>query len=388
MKNCAIGFLAAMALGIGLTFGLGMACVDPDDDGGGGSTSGTALYVFDASAGATNRVLVYTDVAALFEAGTGEDSPQTVQPTRQMRDSRFDNNVRNLAWGGMCFDPNGNRLILVSKTGEVVRVERARSQNGTIPSQEIASFSLGASDSERLSSSEFGQASIDARDGTLYVTEFNSSDTRVWVVRNPSSYIDGSSVSSGDLLFVSGDKNGTGVAARNGDVYAYFDSGGVITPPLLGTSYTGPRLRRGTASGFPNDILNPTSLIIGTTDNNITRLAKYGTLALDNSDNVYMARHLTDAAVSGDAILVFRAGDFYPGLNQAPGRVFGAGTSNLRVITHAVTKDWLAGALSNGDNGTDAIVLWRAPSAASPQKGEYRIGSGASIRGLALDGSN
>jgi len=352
-----------------------LGCVDPEDADGGG-TGGTSLYVFDSSDGATNRVLVYSDVAALFE-----DS--SVQPSRRMRGSKIDR-VKNLAWGGMCFDPDGNRLYLVSEAGDVVRIEYARTQNGDVSNMnEIFSFRLGTSDSERLSNGKFGQASLDSRDRVLYVTESNSSEARVWVIRNPQTAMDGSSVSASEQLFTSGDKGGTGVVAYNGVVYAYFDDGSNIPDYGSGRSYAGPRLRKGNSSAFSG---NP---IIGDAGDSVnkTLLAKYGCLATDLDGNVYMARHMSDAGASGNAILYFKPGTFNPGLNQAPDDKFGA-MSRLRIISHAVKKDWLAGAESDGDNGGGTLLLWKSPSSSARTSKSVPLGSSVSIRGLALDGSN
>ena len=373
-KNGVIRILACLLTILGLTLG----CVDPDGEGGGGSVTGTSLYVFDASEGAQSRILVYSDVAALFE-----DS--NIQPSRRLSGAKIDR-VRNLAWGGMCFDSNGNRLYLVSESGDVVRIERARSPdtNGELTNPvNIVSFRLGTSDSDRLANGKFGQASMDPRGTILYVTESNASDTRIWVVTNPGAYFDGLSVGRDGQIFADGDKGGTGVAAANDAVYAYFDDGN--NSFISGDSYAGPRLRRGNSSGFQSN----SSVIIGRANDNRTRLAKYGSLAVDNSGYIYLARHLEDAAISsGDALLIFRAGQFNPGLNQTPEKTFAA-ISNLRVISHAVTRDWLVGALSDNDYGRNTLLMWRSPSmGASASVKEVNVGLGVSIRGLALDGSN
>jgi hypothetical protein len=362
-----------------LSLGLSLAtlgCVDPEDVNG--AAGDASLYVFDSSDGATSRVLVYPDVNALFE-----DS--TVQPSRRMGGSVIDK-VKNLAWGGMCFDSNGHGLYLVSETGDVVRIERARSQNGDIPMLEIASFRLGATDSDRLSNGKFGQASLDLREGFLYVTEANSSAARVWVVKTASTQADSSSVSGGDFLEVSGDTGGTGVAAHGGDVYAYFDDGNSFTNNNNSVRYTGPRLRRGTSSSFPAQ----TNLIIDSDSTNNTMLAKYGCLAVDTDGNVYLAKHRNDAGSSGNAILRFGPGLFSLSnpTNQPPNAIFGP-IENLRVISHAVTKGWLAGATSNGDTGSNTLWLWKDPSsgAYAPSR-NMSLGSGVRIRGLALDGNS
>jgi len=372
-KKGLIGIVACLFTAAGLTLG----CVDPEGEGG-GRVGGTSLYVFDTSEGASSRVIVYSDLAALFE-------DTTIQPSRRLSGAKIDR-VRNLAWGGMCFDSNGNRLYLVSESGDVVRIERARSSstNGELTNPlDIVVFRLGDSDSDRLAGGKFGQASINSMGTTLYVTEANTSDTRIWAVTNPSSYMDGSSVSRDGQISVSGDKGGTGVAIGNdGSVYAYFDEGN--SPFISGISYAGARLRRGNASGFQDQA----NVIIGRAGENRTELAKYGSLAVDNTSNIYLARHLADAAVTGNAILLFTSGHFNPGLNQAPKTSF-APINNLRVISHAVTKDWLVGALSDGEMGRSTVWMWRSPSmGTSATAKEFSVASGAAIRGLALDGSN
>ena len=368
-KKGVTGMLACVFMSLGLALG----CVDPEE-GGGGSVSGTSLYVFDASYDASDntqcRILVYSDVAALFE-------DTAIQPARKMSGTIIER-VRDLAWGGMCFDANGNRLYLVSETGTIVRIERARLQNGNIENQlDIVSFRLGTS-SDRLSSGKFGQAFIDSRGANLYVTEANATDTQIWVV--PATY----PLNPSNRIQIDDDKGGTGVAATSdGAVYAYFDDGGNTT--ISGVTYAGPRLKRGTSSGFQRD----SSMIIGQANNNRTELAKYGCLALDNSGNVFMARHLADAGIgSGNAVLMFTPGQFNPGLNQAPSASF-ANIGNLRVISHAVTKDWLVGSQSDSDYGRNIVMMWRSPSlGASVQANSFIVSPYASIRGLALDGRN
>jgi hypothetical protein len=369
MKNgSGAAFLAGLLLFLGLAFG----CVDPEDERG-ASTSGTSMYVFDAHAG---TVLAYDDLAALFESST-------IQPTRTISGDLLEK-VKNLAWGGMCFDSNGNRLYLVSESGDVVRIEYARSQYGNISNQnEICSFRIGAS-GERLPSGIFGQASFDSRDGVLYVTETNSSDTELWIIKTPHQIHEGETVSNGGSENNRGDRGGTGVAAHNGTVYAFFDGGSNINN--FGISYAGPRLRKGTSSAF----LPQTSLVIGEASNNRTQLAKYGSLATDLEGHVYLARHLADSSLgTANAVLFFRSGQFFvAGVNNEPPDKSFAAINNLRVISHGIRKDWLVGALSNGDAGTDAIWLWIVSRGVPSSSRLINIGSGASIRGLALDGSN
>jgi hypothetical protein len=182
---------------------------------------------------------------------------------------------------------------------------------------------------------------------------------------------------------MSGDKQGTGVAAWLGSVYAYFGDGNSVVSADL-TQYTGPRLRKGSASGFGLDLssLNP---IIGGS----TQLANYGSLGFDSGNNrLYLARHITDASTTGAPILVYPMGDFTIGLNQAPSKTLGDGTlyPNLRILSHGGNKDWLAAATSNSGAAAGVVYLWRNPlSASTPSTLNL---SGALVRGLAFDGSN
>jgi hypothetical protein len=382
-KNGSAGIAALILATLGLVLALGgSSCVDPPGEDGGGRVGGTSLYVFDSANGATNRILVYSDIAVLF------NNPD-VKPSRELRGSLIDS-VRNLAWGGMCFDSNRNRLYLVSESGDVVRINRARSQNGNITSQlEIVSFRLGESDGQHLSGGKFGQAAIDHGSGDLYVTESNSSRSRIWLITRPGDIANGASVSDSNILPYIGDRGGASVAiGTGGSVYAYFQDG-VNLPMPTGITYSGPRLRKGGSSGF--DLY--ASLIIGdaSESTNKTKMGRYGSLAADNSGNVFFAKHLYDAGdLSGQALLVFRHGQFNPGMSQAPETSF-SNISNLRVLSHAFTKDWLVGATShpNTEDGAGTVWIWRVPTlgAAAASK-ELNLGSSMSIRGLALDGSN
>jgi hypothetical protein len=388
-KNGVVSILSYLLLSLGLCL-VSPSCVDPEDDVGG--TGGTSLYVYDSNVG---QVLVYSDVAVLFDEDTG------TQPTPR-RTILGVEQVKALAWGGMCFDQNNNQLYLVSETGQVVLINKAREWNNVVPDQaEMAFFRLGESDSDRLSSGKFGQASVD--NGTLYVTESNSSDTQLWVVRNAAARnwstgrfdLDGSNVGpnngKAEMLKVPGDKGGTGVAARRGVVYAYFDDGNSFTALTNSIRYAGPRLRSGTASGFPIPPLDTSGMIIDEdSSNKVTMLARYGSLAIDMDDSVYLARHLNDAGASSNAIVIYKTPAFRPPINQPPETrdIFGE-PRNIRVISHAVTKDWLAGAVSNGDSGSGTLWLWKYVSSSGSRAAKsISLGSGVSIRGLALDGQN
>ena len=388
-KNGFVGAFAGMLAAFGLAlaafcFMLTLGCVDPEDSEGGG-VGGTSLYVFDCSNGAANnRVLVYSDVLALF------NDPET-KPSKTLRSSLLEQ-VKELAWGGMCFDANKNMLYMVSETGGIVRIDRARSQrnNVEIPANEIAFFRLGES-GQRLSNGKFGQAAVDLGSGALYITEYNSSESRIWVLPNPGGLTNGAVVSNGnimDLRLYGDGGGGSGVAVGSGGaIYAYIDDGTPFTMPTTGVSYSGPRLRKGNSSGFQWT----QSMIIGESSDDKPKLGRYGTLAVDSSGNVFFAKHLTENLnSSGPALLVFAPVKFNPGMNVEPSDAFSS-VPNLRVLSHAFTKDWLVGATSNTADtaGSGTIWIWQAPMrGAEAACKQPNLGSNRYIRGLALDGSN
>ena len=360
--------LLGAALAVAL---LGTACVDPD--GSGGSTSGTALYVFDgATTPDKGRVLVWNDASTLY------GDPAAV-PSRVISGSALDK-VKDLGFGGLCMDTSGNRLYMVSVTGDVARVESVRSKSGTLTSTaDAVYFTLGNGSSDRLTGSRFGQAAVDPQSGTLYVTEQGDSESRIWVVARPEQYAQNANVPA-QTVTVSGDKKGYGVAAWLGVVYATFQDGNAVIGGDL-TQYTGPRLRKGSSAGFQANA----NVIVGGAN---TQLKRYGVLAYDSgNDRVYVASHLSDTGTSGAPILVFKPGQFSPGLDQAPDKTLGdASLNNLRILAHGGNKDWLAAGTSSGESPSNVVYLWRNPITA-PTPRSISLGN-ALVRGLAFDGSN
>ena len=230
---------SGVCLALSLMLGVFSGCVDPGQAGG-GSTSGTALYAFDAADGSTNRVLVWDNLSNFY------DSDTLLATTRTISSDQFAK-VKNLAWGGLAVDGSGNRLWMVGEAGDVVHVERIRQQTGAILTAEAVHFTLGNS-SDRLPSGKFSQSALDPVTGTLYVMETSDSEARIWVVSSPAFLPDGFVVSPGTKISVQGDKGGTGLAASGGQVYAFFVDGNQIQ--FSTETFTGARLRRGEASGF------------------------------------------------------------------------------------------------------------------------------------------
>ncbi len=345
---------------------LGLACVDVP---GGGSTSGTVLYAYDTKA----HQLIEWDVSTFYD----NDSPATL---KTVDSTVFTNKMDNLAWGGLCLDSSSNRIYLVNETtGDVVRVNNIRNQNGTISSTspDVATFTLGGS-SDRLSSGKFGQAAIDPATGTLFVTEKNDSDTRIWVVGGAAVMLDGATVPLTPLK-VSGDKDCTGVAAGlGGQVFAYSNTGNAIGIDQI----NGPRLRKGTSTGFSSD----NSVLVGAN----TALGKYGTLALDSGNNlIFVARHNIDSSSSGIPVLAFSIGKFNGGgFNQLPDFTLGTNTDqgSLRVLAHPGNKEWLAALNSSGESPSNVIHIWKLPRDPKPVVKIKNITS-AQIKGIAFDGN-
>ncbi|MDP1833160.1 MAG: hypothetical protein Q8K67_13960 [Geothrix sp.] len=353
---------------LGLTVSLLLlfpGCKDPGGVTGG--TSGVALYTFDST---TSMVFAWTDLNVLYD-GTAT----TVAPSKQITSSVFSSKITSLAWGGLCFDSQKAYLYLVSDTGNIVRVRNIRSQSGSVASSDVTSFSL--SNTGRLSGSTFGQASLDAQTDTLYVTENNSSGTQIWVVSNASSQFQDASITL-QALQMSGDSGGTGVASTSGSVYAFMLDGSTVGTVV---TYSGPRLRKGTSSGFTD-----ANTLIGAS----TLLGKYGSLALDTGNGyLFVARHNADAGASTAPIQVFTTGQFGQAYNQPPSTTLGSATAqpDLRVLAHAGTKDWLVGLRGQGTVGYGTIFIWKSPLGGTDAKVITVTPSGSVLRGLAVDGN-
>ena len=340
-------------------------CKEPD--GASGGTSGAALYAYDST---TSAVFVWTDISALYSSTT-----TTVAPTKQITSSVFSSKITTLAWGGLCLDSLHGYLYLVSETGSIVRVSNLRSQSGSVASNEVVSFSL--SDSGRLTSSTFGQVALDAQNDQLYITENGSSSTQIWVVSNASSRQQSESITL-QALHMAGDTGGTGVAAASGSVYAFLLNGDTVGNIV---TYTGPRLRKGTASAFTD-----ASTLIGPA----TLIGKYGSMALDTGNGyLFVARHNTDAGATTAPIQVFTTGAFGQSFNQAPTAQLGSTTAqpDLRVLTHAGSKDWLAGLRGSGTVGYGTVYLWKSPMGGTAAKVVSVSPTTAVFRGLAIDGN-
>lgn len=355
---------------------LQLACIDPVE---GGSVNGTSLYAFDS---ATGKVMVWGDVSKVYEtapAPSGEHILPT--PDRTIGGASLDQ-VKELGWGGLAMDTSGNRLYVVSEAGKVVRIERVRSQNGTLSSlTEIVLFTLGNSSDRLGSGSIFGQAAVDPANGTLYVTETTDTDARIWVVSNAGAVADGTTVPLSQIrASVGTDSKGTGVAAAQGMVYGYFGGGDNITNLNTGTSYSGARIRRGSGQSF---LASSSVLVYGD-----TRLGVSGSLALDTSNNLLFLLRRTSDMAGDPPIVAYKTGSFTSGFDQPWDFTLGTAVDhrNLRFLAHPGNKDWLAAGEMDGTSGAGRLWLWKNPSQAGALK--YFDLNGGQFKGFALDGSN
>jgi len=352
---------------------LGVACVDLPES----ATGEAVLYVYD---GNSHAVLAWDDLPALYDAGSAGTASRTITSGKLTSLS--------LGGAGMALDRANSQLYLVSTAGTVVRISRIGSQSGAVSSGDAISFSLDDAGTD-AEGGVFGQAAVNPVGNTLYVTESHatSGKSQIWAI--PVGVMsDGATLTSASATILgsttlTGDKNGTGVAASSTALYGYFDTGGTISPG--GTDYTASRLRKGTSGGaFPVT----SSVIIGQSGNSVTFLGRYGCLAYDTgNDYLYLARHVTDSGISGNPLLVYTPGSFTPGLETGPDRSL-AGPSDLRIIAHAGDSDWLAGARSPA---AQTLWIWKNPAAGDTSMSVALPDTASGtvlIQGLALDGSN
>lgn len=354
-------------------------CVDPKA----GDTTNTPLYVYDD---ANKRILVWDDLNAIYDAGPDGAAPA---PSRTIT-STYLTSLGTLAWGGMTFNSSTNQLYLVSTTGKVVRIENASSQNADLTqTADIVSFTLGNPNTpaDRLSSSVFGQAALDASSGNLYTIELGSNNQcRVWVIATPGQIGNNQTAPSGTYLqdTTTNDIGSFGVAAGGGNVFVHYIDGGGIDDGMGGTQYTGPRLRMGAGSSLSP---KPTLLIGASTllgDSGTT----YASLGYDSTlSRLYLFR----PASAGPKVLAYTLGQFNSNIfNQSPYATMAdddASLASLRFVSHAGTKDWLVGADQIDDStGTNVLRIWKAPSMKGAAQ-RNTLGAGVKVRGLAMDGS-
>lgn len=351
------------------------------EDGAGGSTAGTALYLFDQS---SQAILVWNDMETVYSASTppAADKTLTADP--------ISSSINPLAWGGLTLDPNRNQLYLVSASGTVVRVNNLRNQTGKITTTtDLATFTLDSTN--RLAGSVFGQASVDPQSGALFITETGTSSTRIWVVANAGSIGDTMSVTGVFLAAPNQDDTSSsgsiigaaGVAAAQGSVFAYMEGGATITN--LNGSYTGPRLRRSADGSTFN------SVIIGSS----TQLEAFGTLAYDTANaTVYVGVNTTVQTTGTHPVLAFKTGAFSSGFDEKPDMTLDTpAVTNLRVLAHAGSKDWLVGLKGTPGTGGGAdtaygdLIMWKSPASGGTTGASITLPGTALFRGAALDGS-
>lgn len=365
----------SLCLGVlgALTLALGTACTEA-----GNSNAGTALYAFDAT---NKRILAWDDVSTLYTSGSAS-SVTAATPDRTITSSDYLGSFSTLGRGGMCMDRSRNRLWLVSTSGLIARIDsiRSRPDGADLTDTYVRTFQLGTSSSDRLDGSIFGQMAVDVSTGALYITEYStgSDDSRIWVLSSPTSYANNDEVASSSITLVttSGDTYGYGVAVGSSSkLFGYFGGGSTIKDGN-DESYTGARLRMGTASG------GFSSVIVGTSN---TALAGHGTLGADTSNSlVYVAPYSTSSA-----IIAFKTSKFTTGYDVAPSITLPSNSTTafyVRAIAHPGNKNWLVGVGGTSSGDSNHLSLWKSPSSnttAEPIIFSY----GSSLGGIALDGS-
>ena len=383
-----LAFLALAAALLGAT-----GCVQAPT----GGTSGTSIYVYD---NASESVLVWNDVNTLYAAPTAPPAADVTLTAGNI------SNMAPVGWGGLAADPTTNCLYIVAATGgAVTRISQLSTQTGAVTnSYDIATFTLSDTNTA-FSNSTFGQACVDSTANTLYVTETGASRTtsRVWVIPSASTVLSGSSLSDSGATIgvISNDYGYSGVAVgQNHLVYGYFPNGDTLYSNILqNVPLDGGRIRQGTSAGWYSALIT-TDVLVGP----LTELSDpdisttYGTLGYDTVNNIlYCARQADAAPPSGTtvlpAVVAFTPGQFTASnFNVAPASsptLSDTATSlpDLRFITHAGIKDWLAGGDMVSSAGTNVLHLWKAPSGGGSSV-TVTLAAGVAVGGIALDGTN
>ena len=365
-------------------------CVDAPS----GGTAGTSIYVYD---NASSSVMVWKDVNKLYDSPTAPPSPDYTLTAGQIT------NRSPLAWDGLAVDATHDCLYMVAAAGGAVTcISQVSTQTGAVTqASDITTFNLGQS-TDDYSSGSFGQAYVDPAKNVLYVCETQPlrAATRIWVV-NSASATQGLTVPVSSMITpISNDLGYSGVAAgQNGLVYGYFPNGDTLYSSLFNNvPLDGGRIRQGNASGFFSNALITTDVLVGPLTGLSDASTTYGTLAYDTVNNLlYCSRQASGAANSSGtilpAVLVFTPGQFTSSnFNVAPASSpvladTAATLPNLRFITHAGIKDWLAGGDAVSGSATNLIHLWKAPSTGGAAV-TVTLPAGVEVGGIALDGSN
>lgn len=357
MMNMRMGFLAAAMVAMGL----GLSCVDEDSAAG-----SVSLYFYDAS---DKSVKVWDSADIAFDQGP------PAKPDRVITGTQFDED-KGLAMGGMAFDDSNNCLYLLFKSGKIVRIDRVRSQDGSLSSSsDVVSFKLDSNEFLKGTNQELMQLAIDSGQGALYVAEKSDSQGRFWHIPDAArkTSIDVIKPSS---LSVTENQKCTGVAAFNNALYAYFGGGDAIADNSSPSKdLSGARLRMGSSSGW-----SPRANVFIYPDD--TTLGNSGSLALDRDNNVLYVCRQKGEMLMDPPILAYQTGDFSVGFSFEGYRKLGKASEcpAMKFITHAGSQDWLAGSGGNG-----SIYMWK--NAKDGEAFTTLTVSGAQIMGLAFDGN-
>jgi len=380
--------LASLALAAALLGATG--CVDAPS----GGTSGTSIYVYD---NASASVMHWKDVSTLYAAPAAPPAATATLTAGNI------SNMAPVGWGGLAVDPTTNCLYIVAASGgAVTRISQLTTQTGAVTnSYDIATFTLTTTNTT-FSNSTFGQACVDSTANTLYVTETGTNRTasRVWAVPNASTVLAGTSVadSGASLPVISNDYGYSGVAVgANHLVYGYFPNGNTLYSNILeDVPLNGGRIRQGSTSGWYSSLV-ATDVLAGALTELSDTTTTFGTLGYDTVNNIlYCARQANASPASGTtvlpAVVAFTPGQFttsnFNVVPAGPALTDTAATlPDLRFISHAGLKDWLAGGDMVSSSATNVVHLWKSPSAGGASVA-VTLPAGVEVAGIALDGAD
>lgn len=328
---------------------------------------GPTLYAFDRS---SSTIKVWDNMEAFQDDVTSPEANRTLTSSALT-------SVQDLAWGGMVVDSQSDTLYLCSRKGNLVRISRLRSQDGSVPADAISSFTI----SSDMADGEFGQISLDDS-GTLYLTEGSASSGRVWVIQNASTLT--TAPTAEYLTRIGDDRKCCGVAGGQDALYAFFGDGDPVHPST--TYFYGARVRISNGAAF-NSEQNP---LINTS---ASKLGNIGALAYDKSgQQLFICHRNTESADNSNSanptsppILVYRQSSLATGLEQTPDYTLGTFEDYpaLRSLAHSGDNPWLAAVDMINGEGVNRIHLWKKPQEDAKAK-TLHLGTDIQLRALAF----
>lgn len=352
---------------------LGLGCADED-----GETKGASLYVLETDADGSNPVIkVWKETEDLFNSV--KEKKGVPGPDRTITLPVWDG-YKNLALGGMALDQANGCLYLVAKNGEAVRLDRIRSADDytKINKKDYHTFSFEAN---AKTQNQFGQIAVN--NGTLYVAEGDGTKSYVWRVKasGDKKKFGGEEDKNKDhtMKVADSDKRCTGLACDNQSVFAFHGDGA----PMDENKYKGARIRRGGNAFQTNEAIVYTAA---------GHLGNSATLALDTRNSLLYVCHW-DTKDKRDEPSAYAVGSYkfnqINGFGESggfKGLVLAREFPNLRIIAHAGSRPWLAGADLTSDKHQKHIHLWRKPESKEEDPQYQYIPLGRRVLGMAFYG--